>query len=124
MAAPWVTGPSPNREAHEAMMADVQMPMPAEIGRANQHDVKVVWQDGHLSVYPARELRLACPCAGCVDEVTGHVRLIASSIAQTVYPVKIDLIGRYAISIQWSDGHNTGIYAFDRLRKMCPCCRG
>ena len=96
--------------------------VPIEIGRANQHDVKIRWQDGHESVYLARDLRLACPCAGCIDEVTGQLRLIASSVPQNVYPLKIDLIGRYAISIQWSDGHNTGIYAFDRLRKMCPCC--
>jgi len=98
--------------------------VPVEIGRANQYDVKIRWQDGHESIYPARELRLACPCAGCVDEVTGRLRLIATSIPQNVSPLKIDLVGRYAISIQWSDGHNTGIYAFDRLRKMCPCCEG
>ncbi len=104
------------------MMADIQTPMPTEIGRANEHDVKIRWQGGHESLYPARELRLACPCAGCVDEVTGHVRVIASSIAQTVHPVKVDLIGRYAISIVWSDGHNTGIYSFEKLRQMCPCC--
>ena len=96
--------------------------IPVEVGRANQHDVRIVWQDGHVSVYPARELRLKCPCAGCVDEITGQMRVIASSIPQNVYPLKIDVVGHYAISIQWSDGHNTGIYAFDRLRRMCPCC--
>lgn len=105
-------------------MTQQAMPVPVEIGRANGYDVKIRWQDAHESVYPARELRLACPCAGCVDEVTGHVRVIASAIAQTVRPVKIDLIGRYAISITWSDGHNTGIYSFDKLRKLCPCCSG
>ena len=104
-------------------MSRTQVPVPIEVGRANAYDVKVAWQDGHVSVYPARGLRLACPCAACVDEVTGHVRLIASSIVQTVRPMKIDVVGRYAISIQWSDGHNTGIYAFDRLRKMCPCSK-
>ena len=103
-------------------MSQTGFQMAVEIGRANQHDVKIRWQDGHESIYLARELRLKCPCAGCVDEMTGQVRLIATGVPQNVYPVKIDLIGRYAISIQWSDGHNTGIYAFDRLRKMCPCC--
>lgn len=103
-------------------MVAAEKQIPREIGRANQYDVKIRWQDGHESVYPARELRLACPCAGCVDEVTGQLRLVASSVSQNVHPLKIDLIGRYAMSIQWSDGHNTGIYAFDRLRKMCPCC--
>ena len=93
-------------------------PVPVEIGRANKHDVKIRWQDGHESVFIARELRLRCPCAGCVDEVTGKMRVIASSISQDVHPVKIAPIGRYAISIQWSDGHNTGIYSFDYLHKL------
>ena len=99
----------------------VETPTPVEIGRANEHDVKIVWQDGHESVYPARELRMSCPCAGCVDEMTGAVRVIATSIPQDTRPLKIDVVGRYAISIHWSDGHNTGIYAFEYLRKKCPC---
>jgi len=97
--------------------------VPIEIGRAGQHDVKIEWQDGHVSVYPARELRLACPCAGCVDETTGRRRLDESHVAQDARPLKVDLVGRYAISIAWSDGHATGIYAFDRLRAMCSCCQ-
>lgn len=92
--------------------------IPVEIGRANQDDVKITWQDGHVSVYPARELRLACPCAACVDEITGERRVIGQAIAQDVHPVKIELIGRYAISVTWSDGHNTGIYPFELLRKL------
>lgn len=100
------------------MMAQRQSPVPVEIGRANQHDVKITWQDGQVSVYPARELRLACPCAACVDEMTGQRRVIGQAIAQDIRPVKLELIGRYAISITWSDGHNTGIYPFDYLRKL------
>ncbi len=95
--------------------------LPVEIGRANQHDVKITWQDGHVSVYPARALRLACPCAGCVDEMTGVVRLISTTIAADVHPEKLELVGRYAITIHWSDGHHTGFYSFDLLRKLC--CR-
>ena len=104
------------------MMAETHMPMPVEIGRANQHDVKIRWQDGHESVYPARALRLACPCAGCVDEVSGRRRLMPMTIPEDVHPLNIDLLGRYAITIRWSDGHHTGIYAFNLLRKLCPCC--
>jgi len=99
-------------------MNQTGLQMPVEIGRANQHDVKIRWQDGHESVYLARELRMSCPCAGCVDEMTGQVRVIATSVPQNVVPLKIDLIGRYAISVQWSDGHNTGIYTFEYLRKL------
>lgn len=100
-------------------MANAQMPQPIEIGRANQHDVKIRWQDGHACVLLARELRLKCPCAGCIDEMTGQVRVIASSVPEDVHPLKIDLIGRYAISIQWNDGHHTGIYSFELLSQLC-----
>ena len=27
-------------------------------------------------------------------------------------------MGRYAIGIDWSDGHNSGIYPFERLREL------
>ncbi len=103
------------------MSAEAQRVIPVEIGRANRHDVKIAWSDGHVSVYPARWLRLKCPCAGCVDETTGAARVIATGIPQDVHPLKIDLVGRYAMTIHWSDGHQTGIYAFELLRKRCPC---
>jgi DUF971 family protein len=34
-------------------------------------------------------------------------------------------VGAYAVQIVWSDGHDTGIYAFESLRGSCPCpdCR-
>ena len=104
------------------MMVKMLVPTPKEIARANSSDIKILWQDGHESVYPARALRLACPCAGCVDEVTGQRRITARAVPEDVKPLKIDLVGRYAISIQWSDLHRTGIYAFDYLKKQCPCC--
>jgi DUF971 family protein len=96
---------------------------PREIGRANQHDVRIVWQDGHESVYPARWLRERCPCAMCVDEMTGHVKIISSNLPVDVRPMAIELVGRYAMSVRWSDGHKTGIYPFGWLRRACPCCR-
>lgn len=99
-------------------MSETAIPTPAEIGRANQHDVKVRWQDGHESLYLARELRLACPCAGCVDEVTGHIRVLPANVPQDVHPLKIEIVGRYAIAIHWSDGHHTGIYSFEYLRNQ------
>lgn len=95
--------------------------MPVEIGRANEHDIKILWQDGHASEYCGRKLRLACPCAGCVDELSGAKRLIATSVPEGVHAQAVSLVGRYAITIQWSDGHHTGIYPFELLRRLCPC---
>lgn len=96
---------------------------PTEIARANQHDVKLIWPDGHASVYPARWLRQRCPCAACVDELTGHVRIISSSIPEDVRPLQIAVVGRYGMNVRWSDGHTTGIFPFDWLRRACLCCR-
>ena len=33
----------------------------------------------------------------------------------------ICLMGQYAIGIDWSDGHTTGICNFRDLRANCPC---
>ena len=106
-------------------MTDANVVVPREIGRANLFDLKVTWQDAHESVYPARLLRFSCSCAGCVDEMTGERRLVASMVPRDVKPLGIRLVGRYAITIEWSDGHRTGIYPFDLLRRLCSCdtCR-
>ena len=91
-------------------------PVPVEIGRANQHDVQIRWNDGQESVYLARDLRLRCGCAGCVSEMTGEEMLDPRSVPADVHPLSISPVGRYAIQIHWSDGHATGIYTFKRLR--------
>lgn len=100
-------------------------PEPLEIGRANAWDVRIKWKDGHESVYPARFLRMQCPCAACVGETTGQPLVRGQDVPSDVHPLKIEPVGRYAVQVLWSDGHRSGIYPFDRLRKICPCagCR-
>ena len=106
-------------------MSKPRHPVPLEIGRVAPHDVKILWRDGHQGVYPAADLRLACACAACVDEKTGERRVTRETIARDVHPLKISAVGNYAVQILWSDGHSAGLYAFDYLRKICPCpsCR-
>jgi DUF971 family protein len=43
----------------------------------------------------------------------------------TLKMLSVEPVGSYAIRIHWSDGHNTGIYSYEHLRKICPCgvCR-
>ena len=96
-------------------------PVPAEIGRANLQDVRIQWGDGHVSIYPARFLRLACPCAICIEETTGKKILDPNQVPENVGPMALQLVGRYALQIQWSDGHSSGIYTFELLRDLCPC---
>ena len=78
---------------------------------------------GHSWLYPARELRLACPCAACIEEMSGRPLLDPESVPADVRPVSAALVGGYGLRIVWSDGHSTGIYTFERLRAACGCER-
>ena len=97
------------------------MPMPDEIVGLLRSKITIKWPDGHETVYPARHLRLACRCAACVEETSGEVLLDPATVAETVRAKGIELIGQYAIQIDWSDNHSTGIYNFRDLRGNCPC---
>jgi ATP-binding protein involved in chromosome partitioning len=82
--------------------------------------VDIQWSDGHQTKLDFRKLRQACPCALCVDEVTGEPRLDPDSVPRDVHPVDVKTVGRYALQFNWSDGHNTGLYTFDNLRSLDP----
>lgn len=97
------------------------MPMPDEIVGLLRSKITFKWADGHETAYAARHLRLACRCAGCVEETSGEVLLDAKTVPDTIRARGIDLIGQYAIQIKWTDGHETGIYNFRDLRANCPC---
>lgn len=94
---------------------------PTRIGQQGPRTLAITWADGHASVYDVRALRLACGCAECVDEWSGEPRLAEDAVPAGVRPLRIQPVGRYAIQIDWSDGHATGIYPFRRLRALCGC---
>ena len=95
-------------------------PRPIEIEKLDSA-IRVKWEDGHEGVYPNPYLRLRCRCANCVQEWTGEVMVRPETIPPDIVPEKIRAVGKYAIHIDWSDGHTTGIYSFDMLREVCPC---
>ncbi len=94
---------------------------PTAIRQQGPRELAIRWADDHESVYSVRALRLACACASCIDEWTGAERLDEALVPADVHPIAIQPVGRYAIRIEWSDGHSTGIYTFERLRSLCPC---
>ncbi len=81
----------------------------------------ITWNDGHESTYAVRNIRLSCRCANCIDEWTREKILKAESVPEDIKPKKIETVGRYAIQINWSDGHSTGIFTFEQLRSLCEC---
>jgi ATP-binding protein involved in chromosome partitioning len=96
---------------------------PVQIQQAGARELAIRWSDGRESVYDVRDLRLACGCATCVDEWSGEGRLDPASVPEDVRPLRIEPVGRYAIQIEWSDGHATGIYPFERLRQLADAAR-
>lgn len=91
---------------------------PIRISRQGDEFLKIAWNDGTLDTFPVRVLRLSCPCAACVNEWTGEKILDDKQIAATVKPAKLFSVGRYAMGIHWTDGHKTGIFAYDYLKKL------
>jgi ATP-binding protein involved in chromosome partitioning len=85
----------------------------------NAHKMlKLSWNDGKQSVIAYKELRYLCPCAVCVDENTGVRKIRREDVKDDIHPMRIQTVGNYALAVHWSDGHNTGLYAFDYLRKI------
>ena len=95
--------------------------MPEEIVGLLRSNITIKWPDGHETRYRARDLRLACRCAMCIEETSGRPLLDPAVVPERVQAKRIELVGQYAISIEWSDGHSTGIYNFRDLRGNCPC---
>jgi len=100
------------------MSASTPTARPTAIRQAGADELAIDWSDGTRSRYLVRELRLACRCAHCVDEWTGAEMLDPESVPPDVRPLQIAPVGRYGIRIDWSDGHNAGIYSFRRLRDL------
>jgi len=104
------------------------LPVPRKVSLGGSQ-VTIAWSDGHLSVYSNGTLREACPCAICAGEppAIGVSRVIPLMVAapEGIAAERYSMVGRYAISFAWSDGHSTGIYPYDYLLEMCECdtCR-
>lgn len=91
-----------------------------------QNRLVVRWRDGHESHYPFEDLRAACPCADCrmaQKPRVGGLQVLTGPVVRRgeMRIVAISPVGRYALGFTWSDGHRTGIYSFDFLRRLCPC---
>ncbi len=103
---------------------------PEHIAISKSKGIKIDWKDGHRSDYPLAHLRDECPCASCTGahgtppEKTNYSNAKAEPFPlfkPVLKMLNIEPIGHYAMQIQWSDGHGSGIYSFDLLRKICPC---
>ena len=90
---------------------------PESIDVTPRGELRIVWPGGPEVLIPPLQLRDQCPCASCVEEGTGRKLLDTSSIPPDIRPLSVHGVGNYAIQIEWSDGHGSGIYSWTTLRR-------
>lgn len=93
--------------------------IPTKIDKLSDTEMLVEFTGGARYALSFVELRFYCPCAACIDEHTGQRTIVRTSIAPDIRPKSVNLVGRYAVHVGWSDGHSTGMYHFDRLLELC-----
>lgn len=86
----------------------------------------IEWSDGEVCEYPFSLLRNACPCAQCRgghenmrSEPAADVFTIPLISADATRLKKVEMVGNYALNLEWADGHNYGIYEWHFLRVLC-----
>jgi DUF971 family protein len=107
---------------------------PEHIAISKSKGIQIDWKDGHHSDYGLVWLRDKCPCASCTGAHGTEPRKPETGTPATPFPMfkpalkmlAVEAVGNYAIRINWSDGHNSGIYSYEHFRSICPCeqCNG
>jgi DUF971 family protein len=89
-------------------------------------ELVISWSDSQVCHYPLSHLREACPCVECRG---GHQNMGRQNDPDDILSLKparsykidnIELVGNYALQPFWDDGHHTGIYTWDYLKRLCP----
>ncbi|MBX7058976.1 MAG: DUF971 domain-containing protein [Leptospirales bacterium] len=81
-------------------------------------DLHIRWKDGKECRLGLLALRRNCPCAVCRGGHEADARPTTGGI-ESIALLSWKKVGRYALQLNWSDGHDTGIYTYDHLRERC-----
>jgi DUF971 family protein len=85
------------------------------------NELAIRWNDGAESYLDLRFLRRACPCAACGGEpdALGNVLRPEVNYSESSFELTgFEIVGGYALQPRWADGHNTGLYTFQYLRRL------
>jgi ATP-binding protein involved in chromosome partitioning len=91
---------------------------PETMALSDDGNLIVTWKDRPPVILAARELRVNCPCAACVDEDSGQRTLDPGRVPLGITIGVVNRVGRYGVSFHFSDGHNTGIYRYEYLQEL------
>jgi DUF971 family protein len=118
-------------QEHEPIYGDAAIPKKVRVKKTEGTGVEIDWKDGHQSAWSFAWLRNACPCATCHEErqKTGRLPGVPKPKEHTllmmyeapVKPLEVIPVGKYALKFKWSDGHESGIYSWEYLRRVCSC---
>jgi DUF971 family protein len=113
-----------HKSAKVRVTSAMASPVPVDIhadGPAGE--LRIQWSDGHESRHPFEFMRLNCPCAGCQGEGSfpGTLSLNMALRPDQYDLVDLKMVGNYALEPTWRDGHSTGLFSFEKLRRECQC---
>lgn len=97
---------------------------PIKLELATPDRLRITWSDGQVREYGVRELRDQCPCATCREKRSVaapsplELPVLSAAEARPLRITGMTPVGNYAYSIDFSDGHNTGIYTLEHLREL------
>jgi DUF971 family protein len=86
----------------------------------------IIWSDNQTCTYPLSHLREACPCVECrgghqnMGRQSDPVDILSLQPARSYGIESVELVGNYALQPFWDDGHHTGIYTWEYLKRLCP----
>lgn len=97
---------------------------PRQLKMLDPETLQIQWSDGETRSYGVRHLRENCPCANCIEKKNAppppatSLPVLSTAEAQPLRIAHMEPMGRYAYSIRFSDGHDTGLYTLDALREL------
>jgi DUF971 family protein len=96
---------------------------PLTLSLKKTEKLEIEWEDGLKSVYSISYLRTMCPCAACKlvreqEKGKRSLRILPGNFAAPIAAEAAELVGNYAMKIEWSDQHSSGIYSFQYLREI------
>ena len=93
--------------------------IPAKIKIRENKYLFILWDDNSESKIELKKLREFCPCATCLaSREKQSIKFIPIFNENQIKVSGINLVGSYALSISWKDGHNTGIYEYSFLKNL------
>jgi DUF971 family protein len=103
-------------------------PPPTHLDLKKDRGLSIQWQDGTTSFLSLPLLRRMSPSADMrqlreqMDK--NPLTVLPSTSGGPVTALSAELAGNYGLKIEFSDGHNTGIYTWQYLRELAANAPG